>query len=78
MQLLTTQIGLSGLAGCWKAVVGVYCKLVPLAEHWRLLSAAADDSHWPEWAGWLLEGSSGGLLQAGSAARTLIVVGCSR
>ena len=71
--------------------MGVYCKLVPLAEHWRLLSAAADDSHWPAWAGWLLEGSSGGLLQAGwllegssggllqagSAGRTLEAVGCS-
>ena len=57
--------------------MGFYCKLVPLAEHWRLLSAAADDSDWPEWAGWLLEGSSGGLLQAGSAGRTLEAVECS-
>ena len=32
----------------------VYCKLVLLAEHWRLLDAAADDSGWPEWAGEIL------------------------
>ena len=32
----------------------VYCKLVLLAEHWRLLGAAADDSGWPEWAGDIL------------------------
>ena len=78
MQLMMTKVGLSLLAGCWRAVVGVYCKLVLRAEHWRLLSANADDSSWPERAGWLLEGSSGGLLEAGSAGRTLIVVGCSR
>ena len=42
-----------------------------MAEHWRLLGAATDDSGWPEWAGWLLEGSSGAVLQAGSADRTL-------
>ena len=76
MQLMMTQVGLSGMAGCWRAVVGVYCKLVPLAEHWRLLGAADDDSGWPEWTSWLLEGSSGGLLQAGSAGRTLEAVGC--
>ena len=51
LQLLMTQVGLSGLAGCWRAVVGLYCKLVLLAEHWRRLGAAADDSGWPEWAG---------------------------
>ena len=28
-----------------------FCKLVLLAEHWRLLGAAAGDSGWPEWAG---------------------------
>ena len=72
-----TQVGLSGLAGCWRAVVGVYCKAVLLEEHWRLLSAAADDPGWPVWAGWLLEGSSWGLLQVGSAGRTLEAVECS-
>ena len=77
MQLLMAQVGLSGLAGDWRAVVRVYCKLVLLAEHWRLLGAAADGSGWPEWAGWRLEGSSEGLLQAGSAGRTLEAVGCS-
>ena len=55
----------------------MHCKLVLLAEIWRLLVAATDDSGWPEWSGWLLEGSSGTLLQAGSAGRTLEVVGCS-
>ena len=50
MQLLVTQVGLNGLADCWRAVVRVYCKLVLLAEHWRLLGAAAGDSGWPEWA----------------------------
>ena len=54
MQLLITQVGLNGLAGCWRAVVGLYCKLVLLAEHWRWLGAAADDSGWPEWAGDIL------------------------
>ena len=54
MQPTMTQVGLSGLAGCWRAVVGVYCKLVLLAEHWRLLGAAADGSGWTEWAGWIL------------------------
>ena len=54
MQLLVTQVGQSGLADCWGAVVRVYCKLVLLAEHWRLLGAAADDSGWPEWAGDIL------------------------
>ena len=58
-------------------MLGLYCKLVLLAEHWRLFGAAADDSGWPEYAGWLLEGSSGGLLQAGSAGRTLEAAGCS-
>ena len=77
MQLLMTQVGLSGLAGCWRAEVRDYCKLFLLAEHWRLLGAAADNSGWPEWAEWLLEGSSEGLLQAGSAGRTLEAVGCS-
>ena len=77
MQLLMTQVGLIGLAGCWRAVVGLYCKKVLLAEHWRLLGAAADDSGWPQGAGWLLVGSSGTLLQAGSAGRTLEAVGCS-
>ena len=77
MQLLMTQNGLSWLADCWRAVVGLYCKLILLAENWRLLGPAADDSGWPEYAGWLLEGSSGGLLQAGSASRTLEAVGCS-
>ena len=77
MQLLITQVGLSGLACCWRAVVRVYCKLVLLAEHWRQLCAAADHSGWPEWAGLLLEGSSEGLLQAGSAGRTLEAVVCS-
>ena len=77
MQLLMTQVGLSGLAGCWRSVVGVYCKLALLAEHWMLSGAAADGSGWPEWAGWRLEGSSEGLLQAGSAGRTLEAVGCS-
>ena len=57
--------------------MGVYCKLVPLAEHCRLLGAADDDSGWPEWTGWLLEGSSEGPLKAGSAGRTLEAVGCS-
>ena len=71
------QVGLSGLAGDWRVVVRVYCKLVLLAEHWRLLDAAADGSGWPEWAGWRLEGSTEGLLQAGSADRTLEAVGCS-
>ena len=70
MQLLMTQVGLSGLADCWRAVVRVYCKQVLLAKHWRRLGAAADDSGWPDWAGWLLKGSSGTLLQAGSAGRT--------
>ena len=51
MQLLMTEVGLSGLADCWSALVGRYCKLVLLAEHWRLLGATADDSGWPEWAG---------------------------
>ena len=50
MQLLMTQVGLSGLADCWRAVVRVYCKQVLLAKHWRRLGAAADDSGWPEWA----------------------------
>ena len=77
MHLMTTQVGLSGLAGSWRAVVGVYCQLIPLAEHWRLLGAADDDSVWPEWDGWLLDGSSGGLLQDGSTGRTLEAVGCS-
>ena len=72
-----TQVGLSGLAGCWSAVVLLYCKQVLLAEHWRLLLAAVDDSGWPEWAGRLLEGSSGTVLKAGSAGRTLEAVGCS-
>ena len=71
------QVGLSGLAGNWRAVVRVYCTLVLLAEHWRLLGAAADGSGWPELAGWRLEGSSEGLLQAGSAGRTLEAVRCS-
>ena len=57
--------------------MGLYCKLVLLAEQWRQLGAAAEDSGWPERAGWLLEGSSGTLLQAGSAGRTLEAVGCS-
>ena len=74
---MMTQAGLSGLAGYWRAVVEVYCKLDPLAEHWRLLGAADDDPGWPEWTGRLLEGSSGSLLQAGSAGRTLDAVGCS-
>ena len=51
MQLLVTQVGLNGLADCWRTVVRVYCKLVLLAEHWRLLGAAAGDSGWSEWAG---------------------------
>ena len=51
MQLLMTQVGLKGLAGCWRAVVRVYSKLVLLAQYWRLLGAAADDSVWLEWAG---------------------------
>ena len=46
-----TQVGLSGLADCWRAVVRVYFKQVLLAEHWRWLGAAVDDSGWPEWAG---------------------------
>ena len=54
MQLLMAQVGLSGLTGDWRAVVRFYCKLVLLAEHWRLLGAAADGSGWPEWAGWIL------------------------
>ena len=77
MQLLITQVGLSGLAGCCRAVLRVYCNLFLLAEHWRRLGAAADDSGWSEWAGWLLEGSSEGLLQTGSAGRTLEAVVCS-
>ena len=77
MQLLMAQVGLSGLAGNWRTVVKVYCELVLLAEHWRLLGATADGSGWPEWAGWQLEGSSEGLLQAGPAGRTLEAVGCS-
>ena len=63
MQLLMTQVGLSGLAGCWTEVVRVYCKLILLAEHWRLFGAAADDPVWPEWAGWLLEGGSWHLIK---------------
>ena len=55
MHLLMTQVGLCGLADRWRAVMGFYCKLVLLAEHWRLLGAAADDSGWPEWASWLLD-----------------------
>ena len=55
----------------------VHCKLVLLAEHWRLLGAASDDSGWPEWAGWRLERSSEGILQAGSAGGTLETAGCS-
>ena len=55
----------------------VYCQLVLLAQHWRLFGEAADDSGWPDLAGWLLEGSSGTLLQSGSAGRTLEAVGCS-
>ena len=51
---MMTLVGLSVLAGCWRAVVGVYCKLVLLAEHWRLLGAAADGSGWPVGAGWIL------------------------
>ena len=78
MQLLMTQVGLSMLAGCCRAVVRVYCKLILLPEHWRRLGAAADDSSWPEWAGCLLEGSSVTLLQADFAGRTLDSVGCSR
>ena len=74
---MMTQVGLSGLAGCWRALVGVYCKLVPLAEHWRPLGAADDDSGWPEWACWLSESVSGGLLQDGSTGKTLEAVGCS-
>ena len=62
MQLLMTQVGLSGLAGCWSAVVGLFWKLVLLKEQWSLFGAAADVSGWPEWAGWLLEGSSEGLM----------------
>ena len=54
MQLLVTQVGLNGLADCWRTVVRVYCKLVLLAEHWRLLGAAAGDSGWPELAGDIL------------------------
>ena len=77
VQLLMAQVGLSRLAADWRAVFRVYCNLVLLAEHWRLFGAAADDSGWPEWTGWLLEGSSEGLLQAGSAGRTLEAVGCS-
>ena len=46
-----TQVGLSGLADCWSAVVGLYCKLVLLTDHWRLLGAAADDSEWPALVG---------------------------
>ena len=34
--------------------MGVYCKLVLLAEHWMLFGAAADDSGWPEWVGDIL------------------------
>ena len=55
----------------------MHCKLVLLAEIWRLLGAATDDSGWPEWSGWLLEGRSEGLLQAGSAGTTLEAVRCS-
>ena len=77
MQLLMTQVGLNGLACCWRAVVGLYCKQVLLAEHWRLLGAAANYSGLPEWAGWLLDGSSGAVLQSDSAGRTLEAVGCS-
>ena len=29
----------------------VHCKLVLLAELWRLFGAAAEDSGWLEWAG---------------------------
>ena len=57
--------------------MGRYCKQVLLTEHWRLLGAAADDSDWLEWASWLLEGSSGAVLQADSTGRTLEAVGCS-
>ena len=49
---------LGHLGGPWetlvdfcRAVVRVYCELVLLAEHWRLLGAAAGDSGWPEWTG---------------------------
>ena len=55
----------------------MHCKLVLLAEHWRLLGAASDDSGWLQLAGWLLEGSSGPLLQADSAGRTVEAVECS-
>ena len=54
MQLLMAQVSLSGLDGDWRSVVRVYCKLVLLAEHWRLLGAAADGSGLPEWAGWIV------------------------
>ena len=78
------QLGVPG--GQWVTSVGhmgvvtegqMHCKLVLLAEIWRLLGAATNDSGWPEWSGWLLEGSSEGLLQAGSAGRTLEAVDCS-
>ena len=72
-----TKVGLSGLAACWRAVVRVYCKQVLLAEHWRRLGAAADDSGWPEWCGSLMEGSSESLLQAGSAGRTQEALWCN-
>ena len=45
MQLLMAQVGLSGLAGDWRAVVRVYCKLVLLAEHWRLLGAIPENEN---------------------------------
>ena len=41
--MLATQLGLFGLAGCWRAVVGLYCKLVLMSELWRQLGAAAGD-----------------------------------
>ena len=70
-------MGRSTVSVCWRAIVGVYSKLVPLTEHWRLLGAHADDSRWSEWASWLLQGNSEILLQANSASRTVEAVECT-
>ena len=39
VQLLMTQVGLSGLAGSWRAVLGLYCKLIKMLTPWLRWSA---------------------------------------